>query len=108
MLWLKDIYLGSAVNVNIGAELPAIDDAAYIDFLVLDVTYAIVWLIFTEHPTFGVGSDGNSIKNYVVVATAEVIDISKVLSVTEADAENNMDPETLNKKLMGWLLKLSN
>lgn len=96
------------MNVKIGAELPAIDDAAYIDFLVLNVTYAIVWLIFTEHPTFGVGSDGNSIKNYVVVATADVIEISKVLSVTAAEAENKIEPETLNKKLMGWLLKLSN
>ena len=108
MLWLKDIYLGSGVNVKIGAELPAIDDAAYIDFLLLVVTYVIVWLIFTEHPTFGVGNDGNYIRNCVVVATAEVIVISKVLSVTVAEAENNIDPETLNKKLMGWLLKLSN
>lgn len=42
LLWLKEIYRGSDVNVKIGAELPAIDDAAYIDFLVLNVTYAIV------------------------------------------------------------------
>lgn len=40
-------------------------------------------------------------KNYVFVATVVVMLISNVLSITEADEENSIEPPTLKIKFMG-------
>lgn len=52
-------YRVSAVKVTMGAELPAIEDAARIDFLVLGVMMPIISLIGTFPADLGVGRDGN-------------------------------------------------
>jgi hypothetical protein len=51
----------------IGAELPAIEDAAIIDFLLFGVIKTIISLIDTEHADLGVGRDGNYIVNAVLI-----------------------------------------
>ena len=71
--WLKDKYRGSALNVRMGAELPDMEDAARIDFLSEGVTNPIISLIFTEPAILGVGSEGNSIINWVFAAKSEGI-----------------------------------
>ncbi len=70
--WLNDMYRGSAANVIMGAELPAIEDAANIDFLFVGVMKPIIWLIYTEPADFGVGNDGNYIANAVLTTSGAV------------------------------------
>lgn len=96
------------MNVRMGAELPAIVDAAKMDFLLDGVMNPIISLIFTLPATLGVGRDGNSISNAVLAATPVVIAISSVRSTTPELAENTTAPATFSIILMLLLLKLSN
>ena len=95
------------MNVRMGAELPEIEEAAKMDFLLAGVMYPIISLIFTDPATFGVGNDGNSITNCVLAAMAEVTTTSKVRSITVASAEKRITPPILKIMLILLLLKLS-
>lgn len=105
---LNDRYRLSAVNVKMGAEFAAIDDAASIDFLSLGVINPIVYDILTEHAVFGVGRDGNYITNYVFMGIADCSTIYSLRSITAASVEKSMTLLILNIMLILLLLKLSN
>ena len=105
---LNERYRLSAVKVTMGAELPAMDDAAVIDFLLFGVMKPMVYDIVTDPADLGVGRDGNYIINYVFADIDVDSSIYNFLSITAASVVNKIIPFILNIMLILLLLKLSN